>query len=152
MQGPFYLLLYFEFLEYSLFHNQHPNEGGEDAQADINDVMMTRIDGCPPDAQADESEEQDGRPSLVAEYGIDGGYEHIGCMQAWYGSKYVGILAIQAVENLSASQLIPSSETCYIAWGVENWLKTIIHRIPRWGCWMNVVADETYEVDHQECP
>ena len=55
---------------------------------------MARVNGCPPDAQADDAEEQAGVPALMAQHGIDGGEQHIGGMQAWHGGKDIRILAI----------------------------------------------------------
>ena len=55
-------------------------EGCQDAEQDNNDVMVTRVDGCPPDADTDESDPPRHISVLPAHGCIDGGDEHVGCM------------------------------------------------------------------------
>ena len=104
----------------------------------------------PPDAHADESEDADCEKMLTALHGIDGGDEHVSGVQRWHGSKHVGIVAVNRVEDGETDERVEAVESCHIARSVEDWLKTIMDGIPWWGGGMDIVAHETHEVDKQE--
>ena len=73
-------------------------------------------------------------------------------MKASYVSEDIGILGIDAMEYGEAYETVETPQSCHIAWGMEDRLETIVHHIPRWLCRMDIVTDETDEVDHQERP
>ena len=103
-------------LKNELFHQYDTQKGSEDAKQHIDDVVMARVDGCPPDAHADASKCSCDKPASVAHGSIDGGDEHIGCMQTGHGSKDIGIVAIDGVKYRNAYQGIEASQSRHIAW------------------------------------
>lgn len=88
-----------ESFENHFLHEQDANDCGHDAKQYIDDVVMTRVDCCPPNAHTDDGEGCSGKPMLVTLGCIEGGDQHIGCMQTGYGSKYIGIVTIDGVED-----------------------------------------------------
>ena len=83
-----------ESFENYFLHEQDANDCGHDAKQYIDDVVMTRVDCCPPNAHTDDGEGCSGKPMLVTLGCIEGGDQHIGCMQTGYGSKDIGIVTI----------------------------------------------------------
>lgn len=108
------------------------NDCGHDAKQYIDDVVMTRVDCCPPNAHTDDGEGCSGKPMLVTLGCIEGGDQHIGCMQTWYGSKDIGIVTIDGVEDRIAHQLVKACQTCHIARCSQDGGEPILHHIPGW--------------------
>lgn len=104
-----------ESFENYFLHEQDANDCGHDAKQYIDDVVMTRVDCCPPNAHTDDGEGCSGKPMLVTLGCIEGGDQHIGCMQTGYGSKDIGIVTIDGVEDRIAHQLVKACQTCHIA-------------------------------------
>lgn len=104
----------------------------------------------PPDAHADESEDAGGENMLTTLHGIYGGDEHVGGVQRWHGSKHVGVVAVDGVEDGETDERVEAVESCHVARSVEDWLKTIMDGIPWWGGRMDVITHEAHEVDKQE--
>ena len=136
--NPREVLMYFlaipvqESFENYFLHEQDANDCGHDAKQYIDDVVMTRVDCCPPNAHTDDGEGCSGKPMLVTLGCIEGGNQHIGCMQTGYGSKYIGIVTIDGVEDRIAHQLVKACQTCHIARCSQDGGEPILHHIPGW--------------------
>lgn len=91
--------------------DEHADDGGEDAEQHVDDVVVAGIDGSEPDADADEAKQTAGVPPAKALHGVDRGDEQVGGMQAGNGREDIGVLAIDAVEDVETHQAGRSAPT-----------------------------------------
>lgn len=101
--------------------DEHADDGGEDAEQHIDDVVVAGIDGSEPDADADEAKQTAGVPPAMALHCVDRGDEQVGGMQAGNGREDIGVLAIDAVEDVETYQLVEAPQPAYVARRYAEW-------------------------------
>ncbi len=126
------------------------DDGGEDAQEYVDGVVVTAVDRSPPDAEADDSQHRRPHGQLMRTKGVETGDGAVGCVQGWYGSENVRVVDVDAPEDRIAHERIEADEACCVAAGVEERFEAELLDVPGWGSRMDVVTDETDEVDKQE--
>ena len=97
----------------------HTHKRRDDAQQDIDDVMVAGVDSRKPDADADKGEERDKPTAAATQDSIDSGYQHVGGMQRRHRGKDIGILAIQGMEDGQPGEGIKARETRVCRTGVN---------------------------------
>lgn len=113
---------------------------------------MACVNGCKPNAHADERKQARRVPTPVAHDRIDGGDQQVGSVKARHSGEDIGILAIDAVEDVQARHGVPPAEAGNIARRVEYRRETIVHGIPRRCGWMDIIAHEANKVDNEKRP
>ena len=73
-------------------------------------------------------------------------------MKARHGGEDVGVLAVDAVEEVDAHHGIPSSQSRHVARCMEDRRETVVHGVPWWSSRVHIVPDEAYEVGDEKCP
>ena len=83
---------------------------------------------------------------------INSRHGHIGRVKRGNSCKDVGIVYIDTRENRKANKFVKPSQSCHITRCREIGLKTVLYGIPRGSCRVNIIANEAYKIDKQECP
>ena len=126
------------------------DDGGEDAQEDVDGIVVSAVDGCPPDAEADDGKHHRPPGQLAGAQGIEAGDGAVGGMERWHGGENVGVVDVDAAEDGVAYERIEASEARGVAARIEERFEAELLDVPWRCCGVDVVADETDEVDEQE--
>ena len=78
----------------ALFEEEPADDGDGDAGQYVDDVVVERVDGRKPDAEADEGEERPEPPSAACLERVYEGYEHVCGVQRGKGCKDVGVARV----------------------------------------------------------
>ena len=144
-----------EFEEPRCFHQtflkqKNPDDGAADAQDNINQIVMCRIDCREPYSPEDDGEKQNQSPMAFPLDGVPKRYHHISRMERREGGEDVGIAAVNRAENRYSYRLVEANQAGCVARRVQDRLEPVIHHIPRRSSGMNVITDKANQVYQKE--
>lgn len=133
-----------------IFEEKIPEEGDADAAEYVDYIVVGRVDGCPPDAEADYTAGNLNPCTATEAEGVDERHEHVGGMERRHGRKDIGVTGIQAVENAETGEFVETPEACDFAGGAGNEVETMRGYVPGGRSGVDVISGEAEEVDQEE--
>ncbi len=112
--------------------------------------MMAAIDGSPPDPNTDQCEGSNDRFALVAANSVKGCYQHIGRVQRRNGCKYIGVFAVEGMEDGDTHELIEPAQSCHVTRRMQQRFETVQHNVPGRCGRMYIIASKTNEVNEKK--